>query len=401
MLNKNVVITSVLVYAAATLTSFWFFTKNADFTASLANYRILNNNTETTANSVKTADGTDSTADAAAAKEPKTEECPINGAMYGKTQRQRWEMRRPLGVMVENHTEARPQSGLSSADVVYEAVAEGGITRFLNVFYCQDAPYVGPIRSARIYFLKLLQGYGEYPLYAHVGGANTDGPADALGEIEDLGWSQYNDLNQFSVPFPTFYRDYDRLPNRATEHTVYSSTSKLWDFAAAKRKLTNVDEKGAKWDKNFKKWAFKDDAKTEDRGTVAKIDFGFWAQFASDYGVVWNYDKATNSYNRTNGGAPHLDKNTGKPLNAKNVIVVFAKESVANDGYDHGQHLLYKIVGTGDALIFQDGKVIKGGWSKRTEEDQMTFTDASGKEAPLVRGKVFVEILPTGNNVTY
>ena len=401
MLNKNVVITSVLVYAEATLTSFWFFTKNADFASSLANYRILNNETNTNTNTVKTGASGDSAAAEAAAKEPKTEECPINGAMYGKTQRQRWESRRPLGVMIENHTEARPQSGLSSADVVYEAVAEGGITRFLSVFYCQDAPYLGPIRSARIYFLKLLQGYGEYPLYAHVGGANTDGPADALGEIVDIGWSQYNDLNQFSVSFPTFYRDYDRLPDRATEHTVYSSTSKLWDYAAAKRKLTNVDEKGVKWDKTFKKWTFKDDAKPEDRGTTTKIDFGFWTQFVSDYGVVWNYDKASNSYSRTNGGKPHLDKNNGKPITSKNVVVVFAKESVANDGYEAGQHLLYKIIGTGDALIFQDGKVIKGGWSKKSEEDPLIFSDASGKEASLVRGKVFVEILPLDNKVTY
>ncbi|GIW64151.1 MAG: hypothetical protein KatS3mg092_0084 [Patescibacteria group bacterium] len=87
--------------------------------------------------------------------EPKTEECPINGAFYSKSQRQKWEARRPLGVMIENHVEARPQSGLSSADVVFEVVAEGGITRFLSVFYCQDAPYIGPIRSARIYFIKL------------------------------------------------------------------------------------------------------------------------------------------------------------------------------------------------------------------------------------------------------
>src|SRR3972149_3172416 len=68
---------------------------------------------------------------------PKTEECPLNGAYYSQTQRQQWEKRRPLGVMVENSVDARPQSGLSKADVIFEAVAEGGITRFLSVFYCQ------------------------------------------------------------------------------------------------------------------------------------------------------------------------------------------------------------------------------------------------------------------------
>jgi len=332
--------------------------------------------------------------------EPKTEECPLNGALYSKTQKAKWEERRPLGVMIENHTEARPQSGLSSADVVFEAVAEGGITRFLGLFYCQDASIIGPVRSARIYFIRILEGFGKNPLYAHVGGANTPGPADALGYLSELGWSSYNDLNQFSVPFPNFWRDYERLPNRATEHTVYSSTKKLWTYAKEKRKLTNVDEDGVAWNKNFTSWKFKDDETQDKRGTVAKIDFGFWDNLASDFNVVWNYDKVTNSYKRDNGGSPHIDKNTGKPITAKNVIVMFAKESPANDGYE-GSHILYKVVGSGDALIFQDGKVIKGSWSKEDEISQLKFFNQNDEEVSIVRGQVFVEILPVGNKVTY
>ena len=84
---------------------------------------------------------------------PKTQPCPLNGALYSEPQKTWWESHRPLGVMIENHEESRPQSGLSSADVVYEAVAEGGITRFLAVYYCQDAGQIGPVRSARKYFI--------------------------------------------------------------------------------------------------------------------------------------------------------------------------------------------------------------------------------------------------------
>jgi hypothetical protein len=332
--------------------------------------------------------------------EPKTEECPLNGQMLSKTQRTTWEGERPLGIMIENHKEARPQSGLSSADVVYEAVAEGGITRFLAVFYCQNAPYVGPVRSARMYFLKFIEGYGQNPLYAHVGGANTEGPANALGYISELGWSSYNDLNQFSVPFPYFWRDYERLKNVATEHTVYTSTKKLWQYAKEKRSLTNVDDQGVRWDKGFSAWKFEDDAKAADRGKVAKIDFGFWDNLASDFSVVWTYDAKTNSYKRTNGGSPHIDKNTGKQLEAKNIVVIFAKESPANDGYEGG-HLLYKNVGSGDMLFFKNGQVIKGTWSKETEEDNIKFFDNSDKEIGIVRGQVFVEMLPIGNKVNY
>lgn len=332
--------------------------------------------------------------------EPKTEECPLNGQMLSKTQRTTWEGQRPLGIMIENHKEARPQSGLSSADVVYEAVAEGGITRFLAVFYCQNAPYVGPVRSARMYFLKFIEGYGQNPLYAHVGGANTEGPANALGYISELGWSSYNDLNQFSVPFPYFWRDYERLKNVATEHTVYTSTKKLWQYAKEKRSLTNVDDQGVRWDKGFSAWKFEDDAKAADRGKVVKIDFGFWDNLASDFSVVWTYDAKTNSYKRTNGGSLHIDKNTGKQLEAKNIVVIFAKESPANDGYEGG-HLLYKNVGSGDMLFFKNGQVIKGTWSKETEEDNIKFFDNSDKEIGIVRGQVFVEMLPIGNKVNY
>lgn len=330
------------------------------------------------------------------------EECPINGRKLPTEYKEKWEKRRPLGIMVENSKAARPQSGINSADVTYEAVAEGGITRFLNIFYCQDAKYVGPVRSARIYFIRLLQEYGEYPLYAHVGGANKEGIADALGEIKKLDWFAYNDMDPlYGMSFPYFWRDYERLPNRDTEHTVYTNTEKLWDFAATKRQLTNVDEGGTAWDKDFKKWTFKDDAAKADRGDVAKISFGFWDQFANDYSVTWSYDAKTNKYFRENGGEKHLDKNTGKPLEAKNIVIILAKESAVNDGYEAGQHLFYNILGDGNGYLFQDGKVTKITWEKEDGYTRMKFTDAAGKDISFVRGKIFVEILPLENKVTY
>lgn len=331
---------------------------------------------------------------------PKTEPCPMNGALYSKAQQQIWESRRPLGVMIENHTDSRPQSGLSSADIVYEAVAEGGITRFLAIFYCKDATPIGPVRSARIYFLETLQEYGNNPLYAHVGGANTSGPADALGEIQDLGWDQYNDLNQFGVPFPYYYRDYERLPNVATEHTMYAATNKLWEFAKNKRKLTKVDEKGKAWDTNFVSWKFKDNAPTAQRGLTNKISFYFWQQFGA-FNVQWNYDIQTNTYKRVNGGNPHLDKDTGKQIAVKNVVIVLASESAANDGYENGQHLLYDLTGTGDGYLFQNGQAVKITWKKNSPESRMKFYDPSGQEISFVRGQIWVEIVPTGNKITY
>jgi len=401
MLNKKIaLVLMVIIFFLSAYTSYSFFSGGGagNFISPLTGYKVPTNGDVATGNG-EVVDN-----------EPKTEECPLNGELLSKTQRAKWEARRPMGVMIENHKEARPQSGISSADVVYEAVAEGGITRFLSIFYCKDANPIGPVRSARIYFVRLLQGYGNNPLYAHVGGANCDestgsgcangAPADALGTINEMGWGNYNDMNQFAVPFPYYWRDYERLPNVATEHTVYSSTAKLWEYAKTKRVLTNVDEEGVSWDKTFTKWTFRDAATAGNRGNVGKINFGFWTNLANDFAVEWDYDKTTNSYKRMNGGAAHLDKDTGKQLTAKNVVVVFADESPANDGYSGG-HLLYDIIGSGDALVFQDGKAIEGTWKKKDFDSQMVFYDENDEEISLVRGQVFVEILPTGNKVNY
>ena len=388
MINKKLAIAIFFfAYAISGFTSYFFSAKGE--------IELLNKTNYQPPESGETAKSEDSTAN-----EVKTEACPLNGQLYGKSSKANWEKRRPLGIMVENSTAARPQSGLSSADVIYEAVAEGGITRFLTIYYCEDSSYIGPVRSARIYFVKLLQGYGDYPLYAHVGGANTDGPADALGEIDDLGWGLYNDLNQFGVPFPNFWRDYERLPGRVTEHTVYTNSTKLWEFAKTKRGLTDKDKKGIFWDVKFTPWKFKDDAPLAQRGSLEKISFKFWETFAADYAVDWTYDQSINSFKRNNGGSPHIDKNTNKQLEAKNVIIVFSQESSANDGYPGG-HILYKLTGSGNGLIFQDGKVVEATWNKKNEEANLKFFAEDGKETELVNGKIFVEILPIGNKVVY
>jgi len=326
---------------------------------------------------------------------PKTESCPLNGTMYSKAQKGWWEKHRPLGVMIENHEEARPQSGLSFADVIYEAVAEGGITRFLAVYYCQDAGIVGPIRSARTYFLDFISEYGANPLYAHVGGANTPGPANALGQIEDYGWGGYNDLNQFSIGYPTFRRDESRMGREvATEHTMYSTTSKLWDVGR-KRKLTSKDEDGQEWNEEFVAYSFKDDAALAKRGSAKSMYMEFWEGYKA-FSVDWTYNKENNIYLRKNGGVAHNDKNTGKQITAKNVVVLYMDESAANDGYEGNAHRLYGTKGTGEAVLFQDGQEIEAIWKKSGREARLVVT-ANGKEVKFNKGLIWFEILPTGS----
>jgi len=332
---------------------------------------------------------------------PKTEACPLTGVLFSKAERQIWEQRRPLTVMVENHEESRPQSGLSKADVVYEAVAEGGITRFLAVFYCGAAAEevtIGPVRSARTYFMDFASEYGDYPLYTHVGGANIPGPANALGQIGDYGWlAKGNDLNQFSLGFPVFWRDYERIGHPvATEHTMYSTSEKLWEVAQ-KRGLTNVDDEGNKWDATFSQWQFKEEAKLDERGEVARVEFSFWEN-NPEYAVRWEYQKDNNNYLRFNNGQSLKDLNNDSQLQAKTVIIQLMKEK---GPIDEVKHILYTTLGSGQALIFQDGQVIEGTWIKAKRQSRTKFTDSSGKEISLNRGPIWIEIVPVGGEVKY
>ncbi len=327
--------------------------------------------------------------------EPKTEQCPLNGSMRTKKAKDSWVQRRPLAVMIENHQESRPQSGLSSADIVYEAVAEGGITRFMAIYYCNLGDIqVGPVRSARTYYLDWL---GEYnALYAHVGGANTPGPADALSQIIRY---EVKGLNQFSIGFPVFWRDYQRLGHSvATEHTMYSTTQKLWEVGA-KRRWTATDSAGIKWDKNFTSWKFKDPA-PDGAGQVTKITVNFW-ESQPNYSVEWNYDAVTNTYKRKHGGSPHMDLNNNIQLSAKVIIVQFQRESNANDGYPGNVHLLYGTTGSGKALFFQDGTATEGKWSKASRVARSKYVDSKGTEINFNKGQIWIQTVPEGSKVSY
>lgn len=370
----------ILVYAVASVASYFIF---SPLVSSQSSSPILNPSTG--ANGQLVFDS----------KLPKTEVCPLNGAMYSKQQRDWWEKHRPLGIMIENHENSRPQSGISSADVVYEAIAEGGITRFLLMFYCQNGGQVGPVRSARTYFLDFVSEYGDHPLYTHVGGANQPGLADALGQIGDYGWDGYNDMNQFSIGYPVFWRDYDRLGHATdTEHTMYSTTDKLWKYAESNRKLSSKDKDGTPWNKGFISYVFKEDLAKSSRPASQKIHLEFWSG-NSQYYVDWAYDPINNNYLRSNGGKPHLDKNNNKQLNAKTVVVLSMLQSYANDGYEGNVHLLFKDKGTGKATVFMDGKKISATWKKDRRISRLKLFDASGDEIKLNRGLIWFEILPT------
>lgn len=339
---------------------------------------------------------------------PKTEECPLNGALFSKPERAVWEKRRPIAVMIENSADARPQSGISKADVVYEAVAEGGITRFLAIFYCGAAAEdvkVAPVRSARVYFIDLAAAYGKNPIFMHVGGANdfagtgdTAKEARALELLQTLGWRvpKGNDFDTtYDSGYPVFWRNYDRLDHPvATEHTMMASLDQAY-LQAEKRGFAAKDKNGVSWDINFKPWRFTD-GKSQSQ-SVKEISFDFWSN-KPEYSVTWKYDPANNEYLRFNGGVEHKDHENNEQIKAKNVAIIFTQEKTS---VDRNKHSLYTTIGKGNALVFQNGEAIEATWEKESRESMVIFRDKKGKEISFVRGPIWVEILAIGNKVNY
>lgn len=350
---------------------------------------------------------------------PKTESCPLNGEMFTKVESDIWNERRPMGVMIENHLDSRPQSGLSKADIVYEVVAEGGITRFLALFYCgasAEDVVIGPIRSARVYFINLISEYGDNPLYVHFGGANnicgncpggvkTPGTVNkkvlALEKLVNMGW-RYSSGNALdggaNVPYPAIKRDQYRLGDEpaAWEHSAIGSTDSLFDLGI-ERGFGYKDSEGSAWNKNFTEWSFSDE-KPISSPKASKISFEFWSNKA-DYDVEWQYDASTNTYKRFNGGKAHTDwEYDNEQLFAKNVVVQFVKEE---GPLDSEYHMYYEVVGSGDAIFFQNGDVIEGTWEKEDQYSRTIFYDENNDEINFVKGKIWIELLPIGNTVNY
>ncbi len=339
---------------------------------------------------------------------PKSEVCPLNGAKFTVQEKDVWSTRRPLAVMIENSVDARPQSGLGSADIVYEAVAEGGITRFMGMYLCDaaltDNLMFAPVRSARIYFVNLVAEYDA--LYNHVGGAgncgdpNVDERAKALCLIDRAKIKNMDQMG-YAGEFKTCHRISNRTNKEvAYEHTMACFADGLY-AKAAKLNWTNVDDKKVAWDKNFVSWKFLSEGEKATGSPATKIAYYFWGSnrnFNQSFDVKWDFDPATDTYIRTNGGEVSVDLNTNKKLAYKTVIVQFAKETATGD---LEKHMLYDIIGTGKALVFENGVAIDAVWSKSKLTSRTIFKDAKGKEIKLNPGPIWISIVPSVNQVEY
>lgn len=312
--------------------------------------------------------------------QPRDHELPLTGELVTKDEYDEVMKRLPLAIIVENHPDARPQTGLDQADLVYESLVEGGITRFVPVFLSNQPEVVGPVRSVRKYFLDFISGLGGNPLLMHIGGATSDNPeANALAEIQRWG------IKSLGISGGNFWRvDYRYAP-----HNAYTNAAELWEIA---------ESKGWTGPIAIQTWEYQDEEQPAD-SPVSRIQVNWSGWGETPWSSGWEYDAEKNVYNRSHVTEPHVDAVSGNPVSAKNVVVVFAPFGSANDGT---AHVVYNTVGqTGHALVFRDGEVIDGSWSKPTRTSRFTFTDVNGNDVEFNRGNTWILVAPIGSEVNF
>ncbi len=273
------------------------------------------------------------------------------------------------GVMIENSPEARPQSGLKNSGVVFEAIAEGGITRFMVMYQSEKPNLLGPVRSLRLYDIDWLAAFNAG--IAHIGGS-----AAALAEVRN---GSYRDLDQF-FNAPSYYRASDR----PAPHNVYT-TFTLLDALNAKKGYTTSEFTGFT----------RVDGKPADAPNATTITITISSPL---YNSVYTYDKTTNTYARSQGGAPHLDRENGQ-ITPSVIVAMRVDETTV---FEDGNREKIVTVGSGPATIFQNGVAIPVTWTKASKIEQIKFTDVNGVDVPLVRGQTWIAAVKNnGGNVTW
>lgn len=274
--------------------------------------------------------------------------------------------------MIENHPDARPQSGLDKADIVYEAPAEYGIPRFLTIWVNQDTDVLGPVRSARTYFVAWASEY--QPVYVHAGGSPM-----ALSWIKQLKMSDVDALR-----YPRAGEAFVRSTDRDAPHNLYTDTVKL-------RKTIDKDPslKGQPGT-----WGPIHFSNTPTAGTGSGTSVT--VDYQNGYYVGYTYNAAKGVYLRSMVGKPHLDRETHKQLAATTVIVQSVRLWKIQG--DEKGRLEAQLLGKGDILVFQGGKVTKGTWEKTKRPEPTKFTTQDGKPLLIKPGQVWIQVAPVGDS---
>jgi hypothetical protein len=287
--------------------------------------------------------------------------CPLTGE---EAAQEKQAARPALAVKIENISDSRPQAGLQQADIVYEQQVEGGITRFIAIYQCNNTSRLGPVRSARFVDPNILVQYGS-PMFAYSGAIpEVINDVAATGTIQDIGYDSMPDL-------------YVEDPSRSAPHNIYASTTAL--YPAGKRSAGAPEP------------VFEYDEEVPGRPGSKKAT-SIHLPFSGDADVIWTYRKAQNDYVRAHGTTPHTMED-GEQVSTTNIVVMEVElrdTGVLDPAGNPSPEVV--VIGTGTAYVLRDGRVIEGTWDRRTEDELITFTSKSGETIKLAPGRTWVEL---------
>ena len=281
----------------------------------------------------------------------------------------------PIAVMIDDLGPARPQSGLSSASIVWQAPAEGGIPRYMAIFGATVPTDVGPVRSSRYYYIAWASEYKA--MYVHAGGS-----PQALATLRAQGNGQlvYN-ADEFN-----YGGSFRRISSRVAPHNLYTTGRQL-------RRLANTLHATAA-PKAI--WTFDPPSQPEDRPVGGTISFAY-----PHNAIRYTYDRVTNTYLRTvsGEGAQHDAANKVR-IAPTNVIIMWMKFGPLNDGEAYKHRLEATVVGSGPAWVAENGHTVKGSWKKASLTGPTLFYDSHGNLIHLTVGQTFVNVLTWGSPVS-
>lgn len=280
---------------------------------------------------------------------------------------------RPIAIMLAGDTITRPLSGLGEADLVVEMpVLQNGITRLMAIFVCNAPAEIGSIRSSRHDFIPLAMGFDA--IYAHWGGSHF--------ALDKLNAKIMDNIDALTNPFEAYYRK----PGIYAPHNGFTSIERLINSAA---KLGyRVENKFIGYPHFNGKQSM---ASGKQNGTL-KISYPV------HYAVQYDYSAEKNSYFRVRGAKAEIDKNNNNQIEAKNIVVMYAKSRELE-----GQYNDVDVEGGGKATVFQNGEAIDGTWKKDkgNQKSKLYFLDLGGEEIKFVPGQIWIEIIEPGKDASW
>jgi hypothetical protein len=284
--------------------------------------------------------------------------------------------RLPMAVMIDNNARARPQAGFNRASIVYHAPNDGGTNRYMLIFQELDAELVGPVRSTRLFF----NGWAfEYrPAFGHFGG-----DWKSVKELREVDGQLVFNIDALAGSARAYWRD----RNRRAPFNAYTDTQRLRTQASAlgapELMVPGVGPR-----------TFADDLPPSERPTSGSISIPY-----RGYPVAYRYDHDSNAYLRSVGGEAQRDALDNSRVTARNVVVQFV--DVYYDRNQRYNRAVMEFSGSGRAIVFRDGLAIEGTWQKDGRGQLTRFLDKTGNEITLVRGRIFIQVVPLNAKVTY